>query len=243
LTLGMPTRWFRTAFGTRIPAVTADQMRLIDKIAVDGPGPNLFQMMENAGRNLTEMISAATPSAVVILAGTGGNGGGGICAARHLVNHGFDVKLVISNSTRLTGVPRQQLELFLETGTDLCTVAELPSHPDLVVDAIIGYGLRNAPRAQAAEMIEWVNRQQTRVVSLDVPSGMNATSGEAPGIHVSADETMTLALPKTGLDAGSAGKLRLADIGIPVGVYQKAGVAVPEGIFESGYVIDLVAEP
>jgi len=82
---------FRTDRGVLVPAVTTEQMREVDRIAVEETGPNLYQMMENAGRNLTavalEMLGdGSTESRILVLAGTGGNGGGGICAARHLAN-------------------------------------------------------------------------------------------------------------------------------------------------------------
>ncbi len=102
--------WFHTEGGLRVPAVTAQQMRDVDRVAVEDIGPNRHQMMENAGRSLASVCmtmlgerGAGRPVAVV--AGTGGNGGGGICAARHLANHGADVTLVVSDSRRLTGVP------------------------------------------------------------------------------------------------------------------------------------------
>ena len=90
-----------TAAGREVPAVTADQMREIDRIAIEDTGPNLFQMMENAGRNLalhaldvlgTDWRDRHT----LVLAGAGGNGGGGICAARRLANHGANVTLVLA---------------------------------------------------------------------------------------------------------------------------------------------------
>lgn len=89
---------FFTATGVEVPAFTADQMREIDRIAMEETGPNLFQMMENAGRNLAllaiEFLGQDwTNSRVVVLAGEGGNGGGGICAARHLANRDIQVRL------------------------------------------------------------------------------------------------------------------------------------------------------
>lgn len=85
----MPTTVFRTSDGLRVAAVTTDQMREIDRVATEGTGPNLYQMMENAGRNLAELCRERLGPTwmhehIVVLAGTGGNGGGGICAARHL---------------------------------------------------------------------------------------------------------------------------------------------------------------
>jgi len=94
----------------------------------------------------------------------------------------------------------------------------------VVVDALIGYSLRGAPRGRAAELIELSNEHARQVLSLDVPSGLDATTGEAPGVVVHPDRTLTLALPKTGL-ASISGELYLADIGIPPEVYQPLGLS------------------
>src|SRR5262249_61727422 len=93
-------RWVTDA-GIEIPVVTTEQMREIDRVAVDETGPNLFQMMENAGRNLAlqvmEILGAAWNRAgIIVLGGSGGNGGGGICAARHRGNRGAKVMLCLA---------------------------------------------------------------------------------------------------------------------------------------------------
>ena len=92
----MTVHSFRTATGVTVPAITTEQMREVDRVAIEEVGPNLFQMMETAGRNLAlsaiELLGSDWPrTPIVVLAGTGGNGGGGIAAARHLANRGADV--------------------------------------------------------------------------------------------------------------------------------------------------------
>ncbi len=226
---------FFTREGIEVPAVTAEQMRELDRIAIQETGPNLFQMMENAGRNLAlhaiEMLGERWKTAdIVVLAGPGGNGGGGICAARHLANHAAKVCLVMSDPSGLREVPSYQLEVYRAAAVGAGTGAEaapasLPGRPvDLILDAIFGYSLRGSPVGQAAEMIEWANGVGKPIVSLDVPSGVDATSGEAPGEHVRASATLTLALPKTGLRPGKTGDLCLADIGIPARAFQRLGL-------------------
>jgi NAD(P)H-hydrate epimerase len=84
-------------------------------------------------------------------------------------------------------------------------------------------------------MIDWTGAQTAPLISLDVPSGIDAISGEAPGAHVLASTTLTLALPKTGLDVAAAGDLSLADIGIPREVYRRAGINVPAHVFGERY--------
>jgi len=187
-------------------------------------------MMENAGRNLAlqtiHLLAEGWRSArVVVLAGGGGNGGGGICAARHLANRDIDVTLVMSEPDRLGDVPAFQRRVFQSTrGREIEVTAAAAQQPDVIVDALIGYGLREAPRGRAAELIAWANATGAPILALDVPSGMNATTGECPGEHVRARATLTLALPKTGLAIGPAGDLWLADIGIPRATYERAGV-------------------
>ena len=126
---------------------------------------------------------------LVVVAGTGGNGGGGICAARHLADHGVDVTVVVSDLARLTPVP-----------------------------------------------IGWMSEASVPVVALDVPSGIDASTGQSPGSHVRASATLSIALPKTGLHVDAVGDLWVADIGIPGGVFERAGVErPPAGLFVQGW--------
>ena len=235
---------FHTEGGLRVPAVTAQQMREVDRVAVEEIGPNLHQMMENAGRSLASVCmtmlgerGAGRPVAVV--AGTGGNGGGGICAARHLANHGADVTLVVSDSRRLTGVPAQQLAVYRATNGRIADPRDLSSlQPALTVDALLGYSLEGAPRGMADDLIGWMSNVTAPVVALDVPSGIDASTGHTPGSHIRATTTVTLALPKTGLHVDAVGELWVADIGIPRGVFERAGTECPPaGLFSQGYTV------
>jgi NAD(P)H-hydrate epimerase len=212
-------------------------MREVDRVAIEEVGPNLYQMMENAGRNLAitvlETLGAdwsTTP--IAVLSGTGGNGGGGICAARHLANRGADVTVVISDRGRLSPVPNEQLQIYRGTEGNFAETSALDTlRPGLVVDAIIGYSLHGTPRDAARWMIDWTAAQSSPVISLDVPSGIDATTGDALGPHVQPAVTLTLALPKTGLAVATTGDLWLADIGIPAEVYRRVGIDVPAGLF------------
>lgn len=228
---------FVTDEGVTVPAVTTDQMREVDRVAIDHAGPNLYQMMENAGRGLALMVIETLgdrwrSSPIVVLAGTGGNGGGGICAARHLANRGADVTLVVSEPGRLTPVPRDQLHIYRGTAGRSASLSDLDAlEPALIVDAIIGYSLRAEPRGAALHLVEWATSSSAPIVALDVPSGTDATTGEAPGAHLIAETTVTLALPKTGLDATAAGDVWLADLGIPAAVYRELEIHVPSDVF------------
>ncbi len=219
---------FQTEHSLPVPAVAEEEMRQIDRIAVEEFNLSILQMMENAGRALAENAFAMLGSrhrTVTVLAGPGGNGGGGICAARHIHNRGLDVSLVLASSVEdLHDAALAQFEILQSTQVSLVPQANVEKtirSAALVVDALIGYSLRGAPNGRVQELIEICNREAARVISLDIPSGMNATTGDAPGVIITDSErTLTLALPKTGLRQYH-GELFLADIGIPPEAYEK----------------------
>ncbi len=222
---------FRTEDGVIVPAISAAQMREVDRIAVEEFGLGILQMMENAGRNLAQNVQDmldGTRGEVAILAGSGGNGGGGLCCARHLRNRDFTVWVVLDREEGLLrDAARNQLQILRAAGVrpiDPFQAREVLRRSQVVVDALIGYSLRGAPRGRAAELIDLCNEHAARVLSLDLPSGLDATTGEASGVAVRPERTLTLALPKTGLH-GVSGELYLADIGIPPEVFQRIGVS------------------
>jgi NAD(P)H-hydrate epimerase len=221
---------FRTEDGLPVPAVTADQMREVDRIAVEEFGLGILQMMENAGRSLAQTainILHGTKSEVTVLAGSGGNGGGGLCCARHLHNRDFKVWVVLDGrDASLTPAARHQLKILRAAGLhprDFSHASDLLRRSQLVIDALIGYGLRGAPQGRTAQLIDLCNDHGTRILALDLPSGLNATTGGTPGSVVRPDTTLTLALPKTGLHS-LPGELYLADIGIPPQVFRELGL-------------------
>jgi len=225
-----PASRFVTAHGVEVPAVDAAQMREVDRIAIEETGPNLFQMMENAGRNLARLAIDVLgdpwqDAKVLVLSGSGGNGGGGICAARHLANRNVSVTLCLADPSKLQGVPAFQRTILKSTSAREIAFDRIQDeHPDLVLDALIGYGLQSAPSGRVADLIEWTTSSAAPVLALDIPSGVDATSGATPGVFVNARWTLTLALPKKGLRAQLSGELYLADIGIPSAVYQRIGL-------------------
>ncbi|AFH49667.1 Hypothetical protein IALB_1961 [Ignavibacterium album JCM 16511] len=233
---------FKTKTGIVVPSVTMEQMIEIDRIAIEETGPNLFQMMENAGRNLAELSiktlsKSWAKSEILILAGTGGNGGGGICAARHLANKGANVKVCVTEPEKLKNVTAYQLHILKSTNAKIISIKELKNeHPDLIIDAIIGYSLSGEPKGKSLELIKWASQQLGIKISLDIPSGINSTTGEAAIHHIKPDITMTLALPKTGLFPSVTGELYLADIGIPKKVYEKLKLNYQSPFEEKFYV-------
>ncbi|MEX2203388.1 MAG: NAD(P)H-hydrate epimerase [Actinomycetota bacterium] len=222
-----------------IPALTAEQMREIDRIMVEELHIDLIQMMENAGRALASLaLRRFAPRVVTILAGPGGNGGGGLVAGRHLANHGVDVSVVLSSSDRMGEVPSHQLDVVERMGI---VVTEEPPASALVIDAILGYSLRGDPRGRAADLIRWSLDQPAPVCSLDTPSGLDVTTGEPRTPCVRATATLTLALPKVGLAMASSyvGELYLADISVPPSVYGRLGLRVPDDLFARDSILRL----
>jgi NAD(P)H-hydrate epimerase len=204
----------------------------VDRAMIEDFGIDLVRMMENAGRNLAhlarERFLDGDPRAksVVVLAGTGGNGGGALVAARRLHGYGAQVHVVVARrAEQLSAVTAQQLAMVEQMGVPVL-VAEAPNLvPDLVIDGLIGYSLKGAPRGITGELIRWANRSMTPVLSLDAPSGMDTTTGKIFDPVVRAVATMTLALPKQGLRAprvsSVVGELYLADISVPAELYRR----------------------
>lgn len=223
---------FSNEAGVNIPSVNEAQMREADRIAEKEFGLSILQMMENAGRNLAlnvmEIAQWDKDKTITIAAGTGGNGGGGICSARHLLNRGYKINLLLTkNINEYKGPAKKQLNILLKSGF----IPLLPenakavlSRADVIVDALIGYSLRGAPKGRTEEYIILINSLGKKVLALDLPSGVNATTGETPGVCIKADRTLTLALPKPGLTNPVAGDLYLADIGIPPEVFRQLGI-------------------
>ena len=213
----------------KIPALTATQMRDIDRIAEEEFHLGVLQMMENAGRNLAQLaLQRFAPATCLVLAGNGGNGGGGLAAARHLLNRGAEVHVVLAtNADDLAPAAAKQLEILRHMGAPIDSE---PSAADLLIDALLGYGLIGAPHGRTAELIRWTEVPGCPVLSLDTPSGLDVTTGDAFEPCVSATATMTLALPKRGLLSALqfVGELWLADISIPRAAYERSGVHVPE---------------
>ncbi|WP_241881462.1 NAD(P)H-hydrate epimerase [Halorubrum sp. Ib24] len=233
----MDTSTFVDPDGHPVTAVTAAEMRAVDRVAVEEIGLDLPRMMEHAGRGLAEAVLEVRSSnrselPVTVLAGNGGNGGGGLACARHLANRNLSVRVVLDRArAEVDGVTAEQLSI-LEAMDVPVEAADGDSDPDpdidaalegVVIDALIGYGLTGQPRGATAELIEAVGSASEATVSLDVPSGTNATTGERPGVAVEPDLTATLALPKTGV-AAVDGDLLLVDLSIPSTAYDRLGI-------------------
>lgn len=222
----MKQRAYRTSGGEDVSAVTAGEMAAVDRVAMDEFHIGLLQMMEHAGRNLAWHVRSVASGPVCILAGSGGNGGGGLAAGRHLANRDVPVSVVLDrHPDELDGAARRQYDTLRRMEVPIGYGVEdlVKQDPDLVIDALVGYGLDGPLRGTTGDLVSAVNALSVRIVSLDVPSGRNATTGGRPGVAIQPARLVTLALPKTGLLRLET-DLYLADIGIPAAVYESLDI-------------------
>lgn len=220
----MPSASFPSIAGDQLPWLTTEQMVEVDRVMIDELHIELMQMMENAGRSLAMLaLDLFGPTTVTVCAGSGGNGGGGLVAARHLLVAGVDVQVVLSSDAdRFGDVPKHQLDIV--NRLDIPVVDNISPDADLVLDAIIGYSLNGPPRGRAGELIEAIRRSSVPVVALDTPSGLDTSTGHSHNPHVPADATLTLAAPKVGLRSAEAvGELYVGNISVPPSVYLGLG--------------------
>jgi ADP-dependent NAD(P)H-hydrate dehydratase / NAD(P)H-hydrate epimerase len=209
--------------------ISAAEVRKMDEAALrDYAIPGLL-LMENAGRSVGEVIFREyTPCKVLIFVGKGNNGGDGLVAARHLANHGYSVQVaLLENPTVLKTesllnfsiISKMNIPWVLMTGMSEKKISDYCQKSALLVDAIFGVGIHSPVRGIFEKAIRAINKSQRPVVSIDIPSGLDADTGMIHRVAVKATQTVTLALPKRGLfkDEGPryAGEIEVVDIGIP----------------------------
>ena len=202
--------------------LTAEEMERADRLAIDG-GVTGATLMENAGRAVAEEVARRFPDreSVVVLCGPGNNGGDGFVAARHLEERGYKVRLGFDgDETRLPADAAAMAKRY--TGTREPLAAGLLAGADVVVDALFGAGLARPVEGKLAGLIETVNASNLPVIAVDVPSGIDGTTGEVRGAAIRATATVTFFRLKPGhlLLPGRTycGEVSLADIGIPASV-------------------------
>jgi NAD(P)H-hydrate epimerase len=212
-----------------VPWISVAQMREVAAIAI---GLSLQRMMENAGAALAWMACAmlggdVAGRRIAVLAGRGGNGGRGLVAARRMIGWGAYIEVRTAGAgDELAPVPLEQLRLFERMHASDAVGASGLSSAELFIDAILGYSQHGNPHGIAAELV--ATRNGARVLSLDVPSGLELEHGTIGSPAVCAEATVTLALPKVALRLETAlplvGELYLADISIPAIVYEGLGI-------------------
>jgi NAD(P)H-hydrate epimerase len=211
----------------KLPALTTEQMIEVDRLMIEEWGITLLQMMENAGRNFAELArrqlgGSVKGAKVTVLCGNGNNGGGGMTAARHLHNWGAHVQvLLVGNEAKLKEIPAHQWQILKKMGITHSRMDV--SEAELILDAMLGYGVKGDPRPPLTVWIQRANESRRPILALDAPSGLDTTTGIPGSPCIQAASTLTLALPKKGLLAPTArpfiGDLYLADISVPPELY------------------------
>jgi ADP-dependent NAD(P)H-hydrate dehydratase / NAD(P)H-hydrate epimerase len=215
--------------------VDSSTIRAVDSYAVRKYGIAGLVLMENAGRGVAEAVRreldgiSGKVKRVVIIAGKGNNGGDGYVAARHLKNSGVDtVVLALSGLDGMKGDALVNARAWVKMGGKVYTVASgralekhsaLLKHSAVIVDAILGTGLASPVKGFYAKAIDFINSLGRRVVSVDIPSGLDSTTGAVWGTAIRADLTVTMAAAKLGLylypGREYSGRIEVADIGCP----------------------------
>lgn len=199
-------------------------MQELDRRTIEDFGVPSIVLMENAGRHVGDaainMLLGVAGKKVAIFCGTGNNGGDGFVSARHLIRRGFEVTVyIIGETPRVKNDPLVNLNILRKMGADIKEISEpVDVRVDLIIDAVFGIGLNGEIKDPILKIITDLNRNGTRVLSVDVPSGLDSDTGKTLGVAVKAEKTITMQFPKKGfyLNDGPAytGEVIVADIGI-----------------------------
>jgi len=219
--------------------VTVRQMQAIDRHAIEKTGIPSLVLMENAGRavagEVIQLVRRCPKPRVAVVCGAGNNGGDGFVAARHLLNAGIRTKIFMAGNMRnlkpdaLTNysILKKSGYLIRRVGRDESGWRRQLSNADVIVDAIFGIGLSREIREPFLNLITALNRSRARIVAVDIPSGLDGTTGKIHGICIRAVRTVTFHCAKRGffrLDGPKyTGKIIVADIGIPQKVKGERG--------------------
>jgi len=214
--------------------MTKEQVRAVDSWAINTLGVPGVVLMENAGRSCAELIKdklkdIAHPK-VCIFCGTGNNGGDGYVIARHLLNSGFEVVVVIcGNREKVKGDAKINLDILERLGQPIeqlnlrdgdvpAQVKSFAAGADMIVDGIFGTGLSGPLRDEYKRLVESINACDCPILAVDIPSGLDCDAGQPLGAAIKADDTVTFVAVKKGFASGTAaqytGEIFVASIGV-----------------------------
>ena len=226
----------------------AEEMRALDRAAEEEIGIPGLVLMENAGRAVADaaekLLGSCCHKKVLIFAGKGNNGGDGSGAGRWLHNRDAEVTLVLAcTAEELSGSAADELQYYIACGATVLEVTDaddnlrfaeienLAFQADILIDALMGTGFSGKMRPLFIRLCGCINRVKEKnpackVLAVDIPTGVNADTGEVDGSAVRADTTVTMALPKLGLylypGAEHTGAVQVADIGMPASLLKEA---------------------
>lgn len=214
-------------------AVNVSQMKEVDQVAVNEYGISAEILMENAAFGLVEMVRSMLGGTIkykkiIVLAHKGNNGGDGLALSRHLCNYGSQVKVVLTVLPEKLGkLTLKQYGILEKMDVEMYVYSEITNNKlknmllkaDLVVDALLGYGAKGNPKYPLDEIIDLAVLHSRQILSIDIPSGLDADSGGASDHTIKAMKTLTLGFVKKGLLEQSAqkytGELWLSRISLP----------------------------
>jgi NAD(P)H-hydrate epimerase len=220
-----------------VPSISAGQMRQIVQGMASVYGISPMQTIDRTGQALARLAKRLLDDdivdrPIVVLAGQGLKGAGGLAAARHLTGEGAWVQTILTHPQEIyQGEAAHQLTSLQALDAPLAWAEEGWELPptDLIIDALLDSDAHGEPGDKARNLIHLANSNMAPILSLEAPSGLDATTGELATPHIQATATMTLILPKSGLliEPGrrACGALFLADIGAPHALYTRFGFA------------------
>lgn len=217
------------------PILSRAEMRAFDAHAINQWHVPSVVLMENAGRGATDVLLAVMKGArrITIVCGTGNNGGDGFVIARHLRVRGFDPRVLLCGS-KFSGDAKINFDALVGIGvTPVHDAKPSDLEPcDALVDALFGTGLDRPIAGALADMVNAMNALGAPTLAIDLPSGMDADTGQILGTCVRADHTVTFAHPKLGLltphGAKQSGVLHVVDIGVPGDLVPNASAQLVE---------------
>lgn len=207
---------------------TSAQVKQLDQITASEFSIPEEKLMENAAFALAEEIykDFGKEQAFLFLCGRGKNGGDGFLTAKNLLQKGCSVSVFATDPPeQFNPLTLRAYEAAKSAGVPVCSDLSLPDKSAIVVDALLGIGITGEPKGSIKEIIDTVREWKNTVISVDIPSGVNADNGRASGSHIKAKKTYTLAIDKVGLNvypgAELAGEKTVLDIGIPKEAYTR----------------------
>lgn len=234
-------------------ACTAQQMRSVDRIAIDNYQIPGIVLMENAALACIEKLKEKFDiknTSFFVLCGRGNNGGDGLAVARHLYNAGAKVEIVLVAGSEFTGDAKINYDIAEGMDIPMCelyhidSLAHKVSESDVIIDAILGTGISGGVRDDVADVIETINANAKYVLSVDVPSGINSDTGEVLTVAVKADDTVTFGAYKLGMflypAADYTGEITVAAISIPQAVVDSQNIKV--NVTDKAFVKNAISE-
>ncbi len=216
--------------------VKSEEMKKIDVLASKKLSIPSIILMENAGRCFVEIMQKSygtlSQKNILIICGKGNNGGDGFVIARYLLKEQANVTVILMEKESLIQKDAKiNYEILKKHGFENLTLISEKNKNykkqrwDFIIDAIFGASFQGKLQGKYFSIVQWLNKQSAKILSVDVPSGVNATTGEVKGIAVQAHHTITMAAPKVGFFLNNApnyiGKLDIADIHIPSNIISK----------------------